>query len=67
VGDQVNMLQYSTYSISRKAVLPFCGKPLSVHRKREALGITANRLKTLGLIDRSSMSRQAELIAIMRK
>jgi acetyl-CoA carboxylase carboxyl transferase subunit alpha len=27
VGDKVNMLQYSTYSvISRKAVRPFCGK-----------------------------------------
>lgn len=27
VGDKVNMLQYSTYSvISRKVVLPFCGK-----------------------------------------
>lgn len=33
VGDKVNMLQYSTYSvISRKVVPPFCGKVPTKHR-----------------------------------
>lgn len=33
VGDKVNMLQYSTYSvISRKAVRPFYGKALTKRR-----------------------------------
>lgn len=54
VGDIVMMLQYSTYSvISPEGCASILWK--SAERAAEAaetLGITANRLKTLGLIDR---------------
>src|SRR5258706_2564925 len=54
VGDIVMMLQYATYSvISPEGCAPILWK--SADRAPEAaetLGITANRLKTLGLIDK---------------
>jgi len=54
VGDIVMMLQYSTYSvISPEGCASILWK--SVHKAPDAaetLGITANRLKTLGLIDK---------------
>ena len=54
VGDYVNMLQYSTYSVSSPEG---CASILWKTAERaadaaEALGITAPRLKSLGLIDR---------------
>ncbi len=54
VGDRVNMLQYSTYSvISPEGCASILWK--SANRARdaaEALGLTAPRLKQLGLIDK---------------
>jgi acetyl-CoA carboxylase carboxyl transferase subunit alpha len=54
VGDYVNMLQYSTYSvISPEGCASILWKTAErASEAAEALGITANRLKTLGLIDR---------------
>ncbi|WP_293766514.1 acetyl-CoA carboxylase carboxyltransferase subunit alpha [uncultured Aquitalea sp.] len=54
VGDQVNMLQYSTYSvISPEGCASILWKTAErASDAAEALGITANRLKTLGLVDR---------------
>lgn len=54
VGDRVNMLQYSTYSvISPEGCASILWKTAEkAPDAAEALGITANRLKTLGLIDR---------------
>ncbi len=54
VGDYVNMLQYATYSVISPEG---CASILWKTSERaadaaEALGITANRLKSLGLIDR---------------
>ena len=54
VGDRVNMLQYSTYSvISPEGCASILWKTAEkAPDAAEALGITSNRLKTLGLIDR---------------
>ncbi|OHX11279.1 acetyl-CoA carboxylase carboxyltransferase subunit alpha [Chromobacterium sphagni] len=54
VGDQVNMLQYATYSvISPEGCASILWKTAErASEAAEALGITAPRLKTLGLIDR---------------
>ncbi|MDC7703793.1 acetyl-CoA carboxylase carboxyltransferase subunit alpha [Vogesella indigofera] len=54
VGDYVNMLQYSTYSvISPEGCASILWKTAErAGDAAEALGITAPRLKTLGLIDR---------------
>lgn len=54
VGDYVNMLQYSTYSvISPEGCASILWKTAErASDAAEALGITAGRLKTLGLIDR---------------
>lgn len=54
VGDIVQMLQYSTYSvISPEGCASILWKTAEkAPDAAEALGITANRLKTLGLIDR---------------
>lgn len=54
VGDYVNMLQYSTYSvISPEGCASILWKTAErAPEAAEALGITAPRLKTLGLIDR---------------
>jgi acetyl-CoA carboxylase carboxyl transferase subunit alpha len=54
VGDQVNMLQYATYSvISPEGCASILWKTAErASDAAEALGITAPRLKTLGLIDR---------------
>jgi len=54
VGDQVNMLQYSTYSvISPEGCASILWKTAErASEAAEALGITAGRLKALGLIDR---------------
>lgn len=54
VGDRLNMLQYSTYSvISPEGCASILWKTAEkAPDAAEALGITANRLKTLGLIDR---------------
>ncbi|CUA82700.1 MULTISPECIES: acetyl-CoA carboxylase carboxyltransferase subunit alpha [Gulbenkiania] len=54
VGDYVNMLQYSTYSvISPEGCASILWKTAErASDAAEALGITANRLKTLGLVDR---------------
>lgn len=54
VGDRVNMLQYSTYSvISPEGCASILWKTAEkASDAADALGITANRLKTLGLIDR---------------
>ncbi|HJV06923.1 MAG TPA: acetyl-CoA carboxylase carboxyltransferase subunit alpha [Chromobacteriaceae bacterium] len=54
VGDYVNMLQYSTYSvISPEGCASILWKTAErASDAAEALGITAHRLKTLGLIDR---------------
>ena len=54
VGDYVNMLQYSTYSvISPEGFASILWKTAErAADAAEALGITAPRLKTLGLIDR---------------
>ncbi|MEQ6290757.1 acetyl-CoA carboxylase carboxyltransferase subunit alpha [Vogesella sp. GCM10023246] len=54
VGDYVNMLQYSTYSvISPEGCASILWKTAErASEAAEALGITAPRLKSLGLIDR---------------
>ncbi|WP_434634129.1 acetyl-CoA carboxylase carboxyltransferase subunit alpha [Chromobacterium sp. CV08] len=54
VGDSVNMLQYATYSvISPEGCASILWKTAErASDAAEALGITAPRLKTLGLIDR---------------
>lgn len=54
VGDVVNMLQYSTYSvISPEGCASILWKSAEqAPEAAETLGITATRLKTLGLIDR---------------
>ncbi|MGL6071534.1 acetyl-CoA carboxylase carboxyltransferase subunit alpha [Craterilacuibacter sp.] len=54
VGDYVNMLQYSTYSvISPEGCASILWKTAErAPDAAEALGITAHRLKSLGLIDR---------------
>lgn len=54
VGDYVNMLQYSTYSvISPEGCASILWKTAErASEAAEALGITSNRLKTLGLIDK---------------
>lgn len=54
VGDYLNMLQYSTYSvISPEGCASILWKTAErASDAAEALGITAHRLKTLGLIDR---------------
>lgn len=54
VGDSVNMLQYATYSvISPEGCASILWKTAErASEAAEALGITAPRLKTLGLIDR---------------
>lgn len=54
VGDHVNMLQYATYSvISPEGCASILWKTAErASDAAEALGITAPRLKTLGLIDR---------------
>lgn len=54
VGDYLNMLQYATYSvISPEGCASILWKTAErAPDAAEALGITANRLKTLGLIDR---------------
>ncbi len=54
VGDYVNMLQYATYSvISPEGCASILWKTAErASEAAEALGITAPRLKTLGLIDR---------------
>ncbi len=54
VGDYVNMLQYSTYSvISPEGCATILWKTAErASDAAEALGITATRLKTLGLVDR---------------
>ncbi len=53
VGDQVNMLEYSIYSvISPEGCASILWKDANkANIAAEILGITANRLKTLGLID----------------
>lgn len=54
VGDVVNMLQYSTYSvISPEGCASILWKSAEkAPEAAETMGITASRLKTLGLIDR---------------
>ncbi|MCW3478981.1 acetyl-CoA carboxylase carboxyltransferase subunit alpha [Neisseriaceae bacterium JH1-16] len=54
VGDVLNMLQYSTYSvISPEGCASILWKTAErASEAAEALGITAGRLKTLGLVDR---------------
>ena len=54
VGDQVLMLQYSVYSvISPEGCASIPGKPpRRPQEAAEALGITAHRLKALGLVDK---------------
>lgn len=54
VGDQLNMLQYSTYSvISPEGCASILWKTAErASDAAEALGITASRLKTLGLVDK---------------
>ncbi|KZE35130.1 acetyl-CoA carboxylase carboxyltransferase subunit alpha [Crenobacter luteus] len=54
VGDYVNMLQYSTYSvISPEGCASILWKTAErANEAAEALGITASRLKTLGLVDK---------------
>ncbi|NVK22750.1 MAG: acetyl-CoA carboxylase carboxyl transferase subunit alpha [Kangiellaceae bacterium] len=53
VGDRVNMLQYSTYSvISPEGCASILWKSAEkAEEAAEAMGITANRIKELGLID----------------
>jgi acetyl-CoA carboxylase carboxyl transferase subunit alpha len=52
VGDRVNMLQYSTYSvISPEGAPPSCGRAPRRPVAADAMGITAQRLKELKLID----------------
>lgn len=53
VGDQVNMLEYSMYSvISPEGGASILWKnPAMASTAAEILGVTANRLKSLGLID----------------
>ena len=54
VGDVVQMLQYSTYSvISPEGCASILWKTAEkASEAADALGITANRLKTLGLVDK---------------
>jgi acetyl-CoA carboxylase carboxyl transferase subunit alpha len=54
IGDVVQMLQYSTYSvISPEGCASILWKSADkAAEAAETMGITANRLKTLGLIDR---------------
>lgn len=54
VGDQINMLQYSIYSvISPEGCASILWKSAEkASEAAETLGITASRLKTLGLIDK---------------
>ncbi len=54
VGDRVNMLQYSTYSvISPEGCASILWKSAEkASEAAEALGVTSDRLKELGLIDR---------------
>ncbi|TDR70625.1 acetyl-CoA carboxylase carboxyltransferase subunit alpha [Paludibacterium purpuratum] len=54
IGDYLNMLQYSTYSvISPEGCASILWKTAErASDAAEALGITAHRLKTLGLVDR---------------
>ncbi|GLX77181.1 acetyl-coenzyme A carboxylase carboxyl transferase subunit alpha [Thalassotalea insulae] len=54
VGDRVNMLQYSTYSvISPEGCASILWKTAEkASTAAEAMGITANRIKELGLIDK---------------
>ncbi|WP_028535963.1 acetyl-CoA carboxylase carboxyltransferase subunit alpha [Paludibacterium yongneupense] len=54
IGDYINMLQYSTYSvISPEGCASILWKTAErASDAAEALGITAHRLKTLGLVDR---------------
>jgi acetyl-CoA carboxylase carboxyl transferase subunit alpha len=54
VGDVVQMLQYSTYSvISPEGCASILWKSAEhAQEAAEALGVTATRLKTLGLVDR---------------
>ncbi|AXK40220.1 acetyl-CoA carboxylase carboxyltransferase subunit alpha [Crenobacter cavernae] len=54
VGDYLNMLQYSTYSvISPEGCASILWKSAErANEAAEAMGITASRLKTLGLIDK---------------
>lgn len=53
VGDQINMLEYSIYSvITPEGCASILWKdPTKAKTAAEILGITANRLKSLGLID----------------
>ena len=53
VGDRVNLLQYSTYSvISPEGCASILWKSAEkAPVAAEAMGITANKIKTLGLID----------------
>ena len=53
IGDQVNMLEYAIYSvISPEGCASILWKDSSkANQAAEILGITANRLKTMGLID----------------
>ncbi|MFN7094255.1 MAG: acetyl-CoA carboxylase carboxyl transferase subunit alpha, partial [Burkholderiales bacterium] len=53
IGDQINMLEYSIYSvISPEGCASILWKDATkANIAAEILGITANRLKTLGLID----------------
>ena len=54
IGDQVNMLQYSTYSVisPEGCASILCKTAEKAPDAAEALGITASRHKTLGLIDK---------------
>lgn len=54
IGDQINMLQYSIYSvISPEGCASILWKSADkASEAAETLGITAPRLKTLGLIDK---------------
>jgi acetyl-CoA carboxylase carboxyl transferase subunit alpha len=54
IGDIVQMLQYSTYSvISPEGCASILWKSAEhAQEAAEALGVTATRLKTLGLVDR---------------
>ncbi|MDR1853428.1 MAG: acetyl-CoA carboxylase carboxyltransferase subunit alpha [Azoarcus sp.] len=54
VGDQINMLQYSTYSvISPEGCASILWKSADkASIAAEAMGITASRLKSLGLVDK---------------
>ena len=66
VGDTVQMLQYATYSvISPEGCASILWKSADkAPEAAEIMGITAHRLKTLGLIDKSSASLPGEPTAI---